>query len=242
MFSFLRRKNSRIRAGHNLKKAIATYLSGMTQSERKSLQVKICDDFSLDGRGTNAAWQRTTWHALLVLRGKVSYRTAFKIMYSKTGIYCLFQCEDEQIIATKTENNADLWTEDVVEAFFWPDENFPVYFEYELSPKNVELPILVPNCEGQFYGWLPWGAQASRATRHETHIQEVNGKPTGWTAEFFIPFDLLKPLPNCPPTSGSKWRANFYRIDHDAGESNFCWNRVDQHYHEYNNFGVIEFE
>lgn len=214
----------------------------MIKSEKKSLVVRKTIDFSLDGQGSYAAWNLATWQVLTRLRGNVSYETKFKILYSETGIYCLFQCEDDLIIATKAENNSDLWTEDVVEAFFWPDENFPVYFEYELSPKNVELPILVPNHKGQFYGWLPWGTQGSRATRHATHIQETNGKAMGWTAEFFIPFDLLKPLPNSPPASGAKWRANFYRIDHDKGESYFCWNQVEQHYHEYENFGAIEFE
>lgn len=214
----------------------------MSKPEKKSLLVKNTSDFVLDGRGSNQTWSATTWHFLSRLRGNVSYETKFKVLYSETGIYCLFHCEDAVIIATKTEDNSDLWTEDVVEAFFWPDENFPVYFEYELSPRNVELPILVPNHKGQFYGWLPFGMQGSRATRHATTIQESNGKPTGWTAEFFIPFDLLKPLPNSPPTKGVKWRANFYRIDHDKGESNFYWNKVDQHYHEYENFGVIEFE
>jgi hypothetical protein len=50
----------------------------------------------------------------------------------------------------------DLWNEDVVEAFFWTDESNPIYFEYELSPLNYELPILVPNNKGKFLGWLPW--------------------------------------------------------------------------------------
>ena len=37
----------------------------------------------------------------------------------------------------------DIFNEDVVEAFFWPEESSVIYFEYELSPYNYELPILV---------------------------------------------------------------------------------------------------
>ena len=69
---------------------------------------------------------------------------------------------------------ADLWTEDVVEIFFWPDEEMPVYFEYELSPRNYELPILVPNKAGSFLGWRPWKYEGERArsAQNEHSFQE----------------------------------------------------------------------
>ena len=37
----------------------------------------------------------------------------------------------------------------------------------------------------------------------------------GWRAEVFIPYELLTPLRNVPPKAGTKWRANFYRMDYD---------------------------
>jgi hypothetical protein len=45
---------------------------------------------------------------------------------------------------------------DVFEAFVWPDERDPLYFEYEISPLGRELPILIPNLGGRFLGWRPW--------------------------------------------------------------------------------------
>jgi hypothetical protein len=202
-----------------------------------SLIVKKTPDFEVTGRGDSDQWDSAQWHPIKPLKGNVSYETKFKILYSPTGIYCLYFCQDEIIKSTITRHNADLWTEDVVEAFFWPDERWPVYFEYELSPNNFELPILVPNFNGSFHGWLPWGDQDNRQTRHATQVESKR-----WTAEFFIPFEILKPLQNCPPKSGTRWRANFYRIDHDNGTTQFAWNPVEKSYHEYQNFGVIEFE
>ena len=58
---------------------------------------------------------------------------------------------DSAIVSTMKGDFLDLWHEDVVEAFFWTDERVPVYFEYELSPLNYELPIMVPNYDGNFY-------------------------------------------------------------------------------------------
>jgi len=136
----------------------------------------------------------------------------------------------------------DLWNEDVVEAFFWPDESEPIYFEYELSPLNYELPILVPNNKGKFLGWRPWHYEGSRQTKHAIHINKNGEVVTSWTAEFFIPYSLLTPLNNVPPHKGTCWRANFYRIDYDKGESSWVWQQVVKNFHDYELFGHLVFE
>ena len=145
--------------------------------------------------------------------------------------------------------NADfmeLWNEDVVEVFLWPDENYPVYFEYELSPLNYELPIMVANIDGELLRWQPFYYESNRRTRHKTNI--INGKKEphafieGWTAEFFIPYTLLMPLNNVPPRKGEKWRANFYRMDYDHPESiSWLWQLTKVNFHDYKNFGTIIF-
>jgi hypothetical protein len=130
-----------------------------------------------------------------------------------------------------------LYNEDVVEIFFWTDESKPLYFEYELSPHNFELPILVPNSNGKFLGWLPWHYEGDRKTRHATRITDK-----AWTAEFFIPYTLLMPLDNVPPVKGTKWRCNFYRIDYDSGSSEWSWQKTRINFHDFKKFGTILFD
>ena len=77
---------------------------------------------------------------------------------------------DRKLTATMTEDFMHLWTEDVFEVFLWTDERYPVYLEYEISPLNRELPILIPNFGGQFLGWRPWDYEKDRATRKATSI------------------------------------------------------------------------
>jgi hypothetical protein len=201
-------------------------------------------DFTITGDGSTANWNNTEW-LNLPLRGgkKVAYETKLKMLYSDSGIYCLYYCEDKKITATLKEDYLDLWLEDVVEAFFWTDETVPLYFEYELSPLNYELPILVPNIKGKFLGWRPWHYDGNRRTKHATHIIKDGNIVTGWTAEFFIPYTLLTPMTNVPPKNGSRWRANFYRIDHDMGEVTWQLNEVrDENFHDYEKFAAIVFE
>lgn len=214
----------------------------MADPQDSILKVKKVPDFELSGEGTSPAWQNVARVPLSKKDGAQQYRSEFKMVYSEKGIYCLFFCEDDKITSTIKKNNGDLFKEDVVEAFFWPDESSVIYFEYELSPYNFELPILVPNYKGEFFGWLPWGPAGDRATRHATKIHEDGGKVASWTAEFFIPFALLKPLQNIRPTKGTRWRANFYRIDYDNGPSHWHWSPVKTNFHDYERFGVIEFD
>jgi hypothetical protein len=233
-----------------------TVISGITflnqgilfaQTDDGSLIIKKCKDFEITGTESADAWNSTDWVNLVQQRSDYpGYQTKAKVLYSDTGIYFLFNCADEKLTTTMKADNLDLWTEDVVEVFLWTDETFPVYFEYELSPMNYELPIMVPNYKGTFLGWLPWHYEGDRRTRHATSVtggeKKSGSSVSAWIAELFIPFKLLAPLNNVPPVSGTKWRANMYRIDHDHDRLSFVWQKVTTNFHDYNHFGTFIFE
>jgi hypothetical protein len=208
----------------------------------ETLQIKPTADFEITGEGNAAAWENTEWISLTKRQGEKPYTTRAKLLYSEQGIYVLFHCDDKKISATKTEDFTDLWKEDVVEIFFWTDESTPLYFEYELSPLNYELAILVPNFNGDFLGWKPWGYEGDRKTKHKVTLSKDEAQNiTAWTAEIFIPYKLLKPLQNVPAKKGTQWRMNMYRIDHDDGRSSWSWKKVKTNFHDYKNFGIMLF-
>jgi hypothetical protein len=214
-----------------------------TENKADTLIVKRTTNFDISGEGNAPQWESTDWIQLIRRKGTTDYNTRAKLLYSETGVYCLFSCEDKKITATLKEDFARLWTEDVVEIFFWPDESAPLYFEYELSPLNYEIAILVPNMDGHFLGWRPWQYEGSRKTRHALKVlRDKKGNPFEWIAEFFIPYELLKPLRNIPPKKGTAWRMNMYRIDYDNGNTSWSWKPVQDTFHDYKHFGVITFE
>ncbi len=212
------------------------------------MTVKPCSDFEVTGEGSNPAWDRADWVPLHRRgSGGHTYSTRFKALYSDTGLYFLMEGTDRRLTASFADDFADLWKEDVFEVFLWTDERHPVYFEYEISPLNRELPILIPNFDGQFLGWRPWNYEGKRRTRKATRAiggeKRSGADITGWRAEFFIPYDLLRPLRNVPPKRGMRWRANFYRVDHDDGNvTGWDWARVGKSFHEFEKFGVMVFE
>jgi len=216
--------------------------------QRPRLSVTPADDFEVSGAGDHAAWQKPEWTALRRRQPDGHpYEARFKMLYSPTGLYFLMDGTDRALTASMNEDFLDLWKEDVFEVFLWTDERFPVYFEYEISPLNRELPILIPNFGGRFLGWRPWHyEQAGRHTRKATSVtggpKEPRASIQGWRAEFFIPYALLTPLQQVPPKPGSTWRANFYRMDHDGGKkTEWEWAPVGDSFHEYEKFGHLTF-
>jgi hypothetical protein len=213
-----------------------------------SMRVLRTDDFAVDGKGGAPAWSKAAWEPLRPrAAGGRTDATRVKMLYSPTGLYVLMDGEDGALTATMKADYLDLWTEDVFEFFLWPDERYPVYFEYEISPLGFELPILVPNFGGQFYGWRPWHYEGKRQTQKAVAVRgdpaEPGARIAGWTAEVYVPYDLLKPLQNVPPHSGTQWRANVYRLDYDGGRNaSWNWARVAGTFHQPDKFGTLVFE
>jgi len=226
--------------------------SGFCKTEEANeYKVVKTGDFTVTGDGSNANWEKAEWLQVtqrLPSEMDEARATKAKMMYSETGVYCLFDCKDKKITSTMQADFLDLWTEDVVEVFFWPDESITLYLEYEISPLNFELPILISNNNGELLRWIPFHYDANRRVKHATTVRGGEKKHgaeiSGWTAEFFIPYNLFSPLQNVPPESGSKWRANFYRLDYDDKDvhRSWSWNLTGRSFHDYPNFGSLLFE
>lgn len=215
---------------------------------RPVVKVRATADFDVSGDGKNAAWSQAEW-VTVPKRTEAGHSgsSRIKVLYSSSGLYVLFEGEDKRLTTTGRKDFDNLWEEDVFEVFLWPDEKQPVYFEYEISPLANELPILVPNFGGTFFGWLPWHYSGARKTRKATTAQggakEAGAAVAGWTAEIFFPYSLLHPLQNIPPKPGTRWRGNFYRMDYDDGkEARWTWAPVGESFHEYEKFGTLLFE
>jgi len=214
----------------------------------KVLHIQRTGDFAINGAGDAPAWEKTDAESLnLRSSDGHQYKTHVKMLYSATGLYVLMDAEDSMITATMKEDFLNLWEEDVFEFFLWPDEQYPVYFEYEISPLGFELPIIIPNFGGTFLGWRPWKYSGQRKTQKATTVigglKQSGAQIKGWKAEVFVPYDLLEPLQNVPPQPGTRWRANFYRVDYDEGKTtSWDWARVGSSFHEFEKYGTLIFK
>ncbi|MFD2101507.1 carbohydrate-binding family 9-like protein [Flagellimonas iocasae] len=205
-------------------------------------------DFKPTGDGKSSNWNKAKW-VTITQRSHMDtpLQTKVKVLYSETGIYFLFHCEDPKLNASITEDGAHLWLEDVVEVFIWPDTTKEIYFEYELSPLNQELPLMVMNFGGKPHRWQAWYHEDDRNIVHGTSVQggekESSANIESWMGEFFIPYALLSPMIQAPPNSGTQWRTNFNRMDYlDEKEIYWSWQDLPGSFHEITRFGTLLFE
>lgn len=222
------------------------YIPGLTPDT--PLIVHHCSDFTITGKGDNAEWEKAKWTPLIKINkeGKEN-KTEFKILYSATGIYVLFKGNDEKITSDYEHDFENLFTADVFEVFFHPYPSEPVYFEYEVSPLDKELVLLILNRNGKFGGWVPWHYEDKNKVVKKVNINggemKSNAAIQSWSAELFFPYKLLNPLLNVPPVSGSRWNANFCRLDYDTGNQvMFSWSPVEKSFHEYKKYYSLQFE
>lgn len=227
--------------------------SSMAQSpnptKEEALLVRKTLDFQLTGDGNHEEWQKTQWNILTKLdEGGQNYLSRFKILYSSTGIYVLFNGMDDKITTTYDEDMSELYNGDVFEVFFHPDPKVRSYFEYEINQLNKELILLLTNSNGKSYSWAPWHYENKNRLRKAVKVlggdAKSNATIKSWSAEVFFPNELLELLPNVPPKSGAIWNANFYRIDYDSGKMiKWSWSpTIKKSFHELQNFGQIKFE
>ncbi len=223
---------------------VLIYLPFSSQIEMKTTTVSKTPDFTIDGSGSASAWGKTEWLSLLRQSSTgASYSTKAKLLYSDNGIYGLFDCEDKKLCNTMQGDFLHLWEEDVVEIFLQPEAARAAYFEYELSPANFELPLIIFNADGKLNSWVPFLYEDHMKTTHATSTRyENDNQVAGWTAEFYIPFALMQPILRDTPVSGTIWKGNLYRIDYDEGESLNSWCATTVNFHEPEKFGWLRFQ
>jgi Domain of unknown function (DUF1083). len=209
--------------------------------------VPRCDDFSINGKGDHPQWEKTAWTYLQKLdKGGRNYATRFKILYSAKGIYVLFEGEDNRITSNYTKDFDKIFKADVFEVFFHPNPDEPLYFEYEVSPLNKELVLFMTNRNQSISGWAPWPYEKNKVRKKVT-IYGGAMKPgaaiQSWRAEIFFPYDLLSPFQNMPPVKGTRWKANFCRLDYDSGHMvKWAWAPIDTSFHEYHRYYSLLFD
>lgn len=157
-------------------------------------------------------------------------RTWFKTAWNSEELRVLFWIEDTYVWSTMTERDDLLYEEEVVEMFLDPVGDLARYFEIEVNPVNAVLDLTISR-EGEGYVKdFKW-----RCDGLQTAVQRA---PTGWWAEFSVPFAGIGATPQ------GSWRANFFRIDRPPGVPRelSAWSPPGRrNFHTPARFGILEF-
>lgn len=208
-----------------------------------TLMVNKVPPFEIDGAGSHANWNNANWINLIQLdSSSVHYPSKFKILYADSGVYVLFSGLDKKITSPYKNDFEDLFRADVFEVFFHPEPSTPIYLEYEINAYNAELVLLVPNLSKKTFGWAPWKYTGNKKVVKKVKVHEQNNEMYKWTAELYFPFKLFIPLQNLDVKKGTYWNANFYRLDYDDTKMvKWAWSPIVKSFHEFEKYGVIQF-
>jgi len=158
--------------------------------------------------------------------------TRAKLAYDADALYVIFRVQDRYVRAVARQHQDCVCTDSCVEFFFSPGTDVTKgYF-------NLEM-----NCGGIM--WFHFQTLPRQDNRpldpvllqrlHIAHslpsrVEPELAEPTTWTVEYSLPFDVLCPyLPVVRTTSGTVWRANFFKCaDHTSHPHWLTWARVDR--------------
>lgn len=153
--------------------------------------------------------------AAVIAWGTAPFATRFRALWTPSTLYVRFDADDTAPWFTKSQRDASLWEEEVVEIFLDPAGQGVDYYELEISPANVLCDLRVrrpyPNLLSETVFDLAGLESAVRLHG------EGPGQAPGWIATAAMPFAGLRALPvsdaiRMPPSAGDVWRFNVFRI------------------------------
>src|ERR687885_610320 len=79
---------------------LATHLYAQ-ETDSSAIHILKTEDFQVNGKGDHGNWAKTAWLPITIQESADRTLTKnTKLLYSSTGLYFLFQCEDHKLTAS----------------------------------------------------------------------------------------------------------------------------------------------
>ena len=234
---------------------IALIYNPGNQDAKKSF---ICDvEFTKQQPVIDALWDKKFWkgsevQSLKNYMGSMPSHfpeTQVKLKYDNKNIYVIFRVKDQYIRAVAMETNGKVYEDSCVELFFTPGPDVNRgYFNLETNCKGVFLlQYHLNNGKKQGFVDLKDAGEIEMSHSLEKNVENEITEPLIWTIENKIPFSILsKYMDVDKPSSGVRWRANFYKCGDKTSHPHWLtWAPVDfpkPNFHLPEFFGWLDFK
>lgn len=210
---------------------------------------KIDQPPKIDGLLTDPVWATvpTTTPFVISCSGEpAQYETLARLCWDDRNLYIAFYCEDPAIWGTLTKRDSAIFNEEVVEVFLQPDVEGAIYYEFEVSPRNVQFDAVICAATetGRYRGNSKWNCKGMKsAVFVEGTAAEKSDTDKFWQVEISIPF---KGLERQAPQIDEVWRANLYRIESNDDAAEYqAWSPTltgKPNFHVPSRFGILVFK
>lgn len=199
-----------------------------------------CSNVSLAGLPGfgDACWESAPAASLVdVVGGKRPFlNTEFRILRddAQGALFVYFSGEDDAVLSTYRLHNETLYTQDVFELFIADTRSLNTYREIEVSPFDI-----------RFTGTITWQEDGRRVLDMDWAVPGFLTRTAYRAQEHTISAVWMLPYAafQTPPTPGSSWRFNAFRVDHSArGEELQAWQATGaRNFHVPSRFGYLDF-
>ncbi|KUJ63011.1 hypothetical protein AR687_06360 [Flavobacteriaceae bacterium CRH] len=174
---------------------------------------------------------------------KASQNTMVSLSWNDENLYIAYHCNDSRIIGKSRNKDSEIYkTDDLVEIFIDPDGDGKNYVEIGVNAFSTNYDILIKCISPDCGGW-------KTSTQFNISGLEAVSKITseGFCTEIKIPFSSLENIENgnfIKPKSGTKWRANTFRIDYGNTTEYLAlqpYKSLKYGFHQPQEFPVFEF-
>lgn len=183
----------------------------------------------IDGRLDDAVWRSAVVQHMVEhdKGGPAPLETTVRLLWDDDYLYIGFYGADKDVWTTFTEDDTNLWEQEVFESFIAPQSVGWTYYEINISPRNNLVDLFVthagPMRQRTIVSMREWDCEGIR------HAVFVDGDPApgtvdkSWSAELAIPFARLWTAPMLHPEPGDEWRVNFFRIERNPDKPTELW-------------------
>jgi len=204
----------------------------------------------VDGKGNDAAWKVISpIREFLVVNTleTPTEKTSLRLCYDDEFIYGLYECTDVDVFTLHTSRDANIWESDVVEVYFWPDPERPIYYEFEISPNNAVFDARYINTgSGHFLRWRQWNSRIETAASIQGTLNDPVDEDRGFVVEFAIPIVDFDEVNDGKPLSGQTWHFVGLRFNYSVNLSELegaaTSNDPNSNFHKFQGYATLTFE
>ena len=175
----------------------------------------------MDGKITEVLWQKAPVVTMAGTKGEpTAQKTTVQLLWDDTYFYVGIQAQDSDAWTTFTENETNLWENEVLEVYLDPTGIGNSYYEFEISPAGNVIDLFVTNggqrLDGKFISMREWNCAGLRSKAFVNGDAKPGTQDVSWSAEMMIPFDSLWTAGKAHPEPGDTWRVNMYRWERNT--------------------------
>jgi uncharacterized repeat protein (TIGR03806 family) len=207
---------------------------------------------SIDGEGNEKVWEsaatlsnfRMAW---LGAEGEQQRSaTRAKILWDRDYIYFWAELEDSDLQSLVKERDGKTWDDDVFEVFVKPSVTHSGYYEFHVTPGNVQMDLFIPQRGPNAYS-LYRSADSfdfKSAVRLDGTLENRSDIDRGWEVEFAVAWKDFQPTGG-RPEPGERWTFSLCRYDYSSGQNEPHLTSIAplkrKSFHDFEHFVPIEF-